>query len=808
MRIIVLFNLILLSTFASAQTSVTITGKVQNQYGVALEGVDIQVVNSSKSVKSKKDGSYNLYIVSSSPKLKISFSRAGFIPQIISIDTSLRTIKKDVFLVSEITQLDTVTVNSSKNEFGNLHSIDAGLIRNIPSVSGNFESLLKTLPGVSSNNELSSQYSVRGGNFDENLIYINDIEIYRPLLVRNGQQEGLSFINPELVSKANFSAGGFEAKYGDKLSSVLDVRYNKPDSAQIIASAGLLGLSATLKQPLKNGFLLTGIRKKTNQSILRSQPVVGSYQPSFYDFQGLYSLNLNKKLNLSVFGDYNISRFSLIPESRETVFGTIDQQYRLKIHYQGQEKDRYESLAGAITLTYKPRQNAWFKWITTSFSNSEQETFDIEGSYIFDETGTDTEFENVNTNRGIGVSYDYARNRLKTSIYSSEIRAYLQKQRSFWESGIRYQYDLIHDNLNEYHLIDSAGYTLPKADGDLILTDVVSAGNSIKTNRFTAFVQNTFPLSSQVTVSAGLRSNYSSYTNDLLLSPRISAVYHPSDGNRIWRFSTGLYNQPPFYRELRNFNGSLNKESTTQRSIHFLAATDYLIQKRGETFFKFTSEVYFKKLNNLVPYKIENLRIRYFADQRSHGYVTGADFSVSKEFVPGLESSFRLSLMKTAEDIDGDSYQVKDENGTISTVYPGYLKRPTDQRINFSAFFQDELFNSPTYKVHLTLLYGSALPVGPPQTQRYRDEFKIPSYRRVDIGFSKDFLEGGTKYKLKPLNRYLNSLIAYAEVFNLLNIYNTVSFLWIKDVNNNQFAIPNYLTSRQLNIKFIAKIKN
>ena len=292
MRIIVLFNLILLSTFASAQTSVTITGKVQNQHGGALEGVDIQVLNSSTSVKSKKDGSYNLYIVSASPKLKISFSRTGFIPQIISIETSLRTIKKDVFLVSEITQLDTVTVKSSKNEFGNLHSIDADLIRNIPSVSGNFESLLKTLPGVSSNNELSSQYSVRGGNFDENLIYINDIEIYRPLLVRNGQQEGLSFINPELVSKANFSAGGFEAKYGDKLSSVLDVRYNRPDSAQIIASAGLLGLSATLKQPLKNGFLLTGIRKKTNQSILRSQPVVGSYQPSFYDFQGLYSISI------------------------------------------------------------------------------------------------------------------------------------------------------------------------------------------------------------------------------------------------------------------------------------------------------------------------------------------------------------------------------------------------------------------------------------------------------------------------------------------------------------------------------------
>ena len=794
--------------FAFAQT-VTVSGKVQNQQGHALEGVNINVLNSDKSGKSGKDGTYTLHIVSSSPELKISFRYSGFITQVISVRTSIRNIKKDIVLVSEITQLDTVTIKSQKNEFGNLRSIDAGLIKNIPAVSGNFESLLKTLPGVSSNNELSSQYSVRGGNFDENLIYVNDIEIFRPLLVRNGQQEGLSFINPELVSTASFSAGGFEAKYGDKLSSVLDVRYSRPDSTQLIATAGLLGLSATLKQPLGKGFFLAGIREKTNQSILRSQPVVGSYQPQFYDFQALYSVNVNNNFSLSVFGDYNLSKFSLIPESRETIFGTIDQQYRLKINYEGQEKDRYESLAGAVTLTYKPRQNAWFKWITTSFNNSEEETFDVEGSYIFDEANTDyREFENVKTNRGIGVNYDYARNRLKSYIYSSEIRSYFQKQRSFWEAGIRYQHDLVHDNLKEYHLIDSAGYTLPQTDGDLVLTDVVNAENSVKTHRFTAFVQNTFPLTSRITMSAGLRSNYNSYTDDFLLSPRVSAVYHPLKGRRVWRFSTGVYNQPPFYRELRNFNGSLNMQSKTQRSIHFLAATDYLIQKEEGTPLKFTSEIYFKKLNNLIPYKIEDLRIRYFADQQSHGYAAGADFSISKEFVSGLESSFRLSFMKTAEDIEGDSYQVRDKDGNSSTVYPGYLKRPTDQRINFSAFFQDKLFNSPTYKVHLTLLYGSALPVGPPQTERYRDEFKIPSYRRVDIGFSKDFLEGGTKFKLKPVSKYFESFIAYAEVFNLLNIYNTVSFLWIKDVNNNQFAIPNYLTSRQLNIKFIAKIKN
>ncbi|MEJ6979944.1 carboxypeptidase-like regulatory domain-containing protein [Pedobacter sp. P351] len=808
MRNFILLNLLLSTILAFAQNKITITGRVQNEKKESLEGVNIKLLNSDRIVKSDKNGYYKLTILAKpASEIKVSYSLTGYISQIITIRTDQDQIVKNILLVSDVNQLSTVTINAEDNRMGNIQTIDGGLIQNIPSVSGNFESLLKTLPGVSSNNELSSQYSVRGGNFDENLIYVNDIEIFRPLLVRNGQQEGLSFINPELVSKASFSAGGFEAKYGDKLSSVLDIRYNKPDSTQFIASAGMLGLSASVKKKYSNGFLLAGFRNKSNQSILRSQPVIGSYQPQFYDFQVLYSIDLNKKINLSVFGDYNLSRFTLIPQSRETVFGTLNQQFRLKINYQGQEKDRYESLAGAFTLTYKPQQNLWFKWISTSFNNSEQETFDIEGSYIFDEPSMDYEgFENVRINRGIGVNYDYARNKLKVSVNSSEFRAYYQKGASFWESGIRYQNDIITDRLNEYHLIDSAGYTLPNTNGSLPFADVVNAENSVNTTRLTAFVQNTLPVSSRITFSAGLRGLYNSFTNEFLLSPRVGAVYSTITGNRLWRFSAGSYNQPPFYRELRNFNGNLNAQSKTQRSVHVLAATDNFI-KNSKGVLKFSTEVYYKKLINLIPYKIENLRVRYFADQQSHGYAMGADLAISKEFVPGLESSFRLSLMKTAEDIQDDSYQTKDEKGNISTVYPRYLKRPTDQRINFSAFFQDELFNSPTYKVHLTLLYGTGLPVGPPQTERYRDNFKIPSYRRADIGFSKDFLQGGSSNRLKFLNRHFNSFIAYAEVFNLLNIHNTVSYLWIKDISNNQYAIPNYLTSRQLNIKIIAKIK-
>jgi hypothetical protein len=467
----------------------------------------------------------------------------------------------------------------------------------------------------------------------------------------------------------------------------------------------------------------------------------------------------------------------------------------------------YESLAGAFTLTLKPNQNLSFKWINSVFKNLEQETFDIEGSYIFEESSSNElgDGGNVKINRGIGVNYEYARNFLKASVYSSELRVNLQQSRSAWEAGFRYQNDKFDDRLNEYQVIDSAGYTLPVSTGSFILTDVSNASNTVYTNRFTTFIQNTFSLNEALTLSAGMRSNYNSFTKELLLSPRLSMVYRKGDNPTSYRFSAGSYNQPPFYRELRTFNGSLNSKAQAQRSLHLLAATNHSFKGSGA---KFTSEFYYKALTNITPYKIENLRIRYFADQQSKGYAMGADFAISKEFVSGLESSFRLSFMKTAEDIEGDSYQMKNEDGSSSTIYPGYLKRPTDQRINFSTFFQDRLFNSPSYKVHLTALYGSALSVGPPRTQRAQDVFKIPAYKRVDIAFSKDFLEGKTKARLKLLNRYFDSFIAYAEVFNLLNINNTVSYLWVRDVNNNQYAVPNYLTSRQLNIKIIAKIKN
>ena len=799
-----------LPCFLFAQSSALLTGRVLNEKSLPLNGVNVRVLNSDIAVQTDREGLYALSIPLS--KAVIVFSRIGY--KTMSLELGLvpgQNNKQDVVLFPDLRTLDEVRIKGDEINSTNILGIDPALLKSLPSASGNFESILKMLPGVSSNNELSSQYSVRGGNFDENLVYVNDVEIYRPLLIRNGQQEGLSFINPELASQVKFSAGGFEARYGDKLSSVLDVKYLKPDSTAITASLGLLGNSLTLKLPGKRNYFLAGIRLKNNRSLLNTQDVRGSYRPEFSDYQAIYGGNFNKKISYSLSANYNLSNFTLEPESRETKFGTFNEVLRLQVDYQGKEADRYESLMGAFTMLYKPSSTLNFKWINSAFRITEQERFDIEGRYIFDEIETDfanPDFGNVRANRGIGANLDYARNKLKAGIYSTEIRAFKQFRKSFIESGIRFQADDFRDHLNEYQVIDSAGYILPVDGGSLNLTDVVFATNHVTTQRFSGFVQNSIQLSSRMSVVAGLRANYSSFTKEFLLSPRVNLAYQPNGENDLLiRASAGAYHQQPLYREFRRFDGSLNKDAKAQRSWHFLSGVDYSFEGLG-TRLKLSSELYYKHLRNLTPYKIENLRIRYLADQQSKGYAAGVDFSLSGRFVRDLESSFRLSFMKTAEDIKDDFYFGEDAQGNSLKFEPSYLNRPSDQRVNFSVFFQDRLLNSPSYKVHLTMMYGGAMPVGPPGTTRYRDVFKIPAYKRVDIGFSKDFMESKNKKETGFFNRYFESLVAYAEIFNMLNINNTVSYLWIKDVNNNQYAVPNYLTSRQFNFRIIAKMRS
>ena len=800
---LILFFLIAGCSLAVAQPLVRISGIVYNEEKLPLSQVTVIVLGQGQSTVTDEFGVYTIY--SKSRIFSIKYSLLGYQPQTLKFnERSGARITQQVNLVANINELDQVNITNKQNQLSNTTTINITDIASMPLVSGNFETMLKTLPGVSTNNELSAQYSVRGGNFDENLIYINDVEINRPVLIRNGQQEGLSFINSELVSKAKFSAGGFEAKYGDKLSSVLDIRYDKPDSNQTILSTSLLNTSLTFKRNFKRSFLLAGLRYKNNSSVLIKQDEKGSYNPNFADAQLMYQYDFSSKFNISILGNLNLGQFKLEPTNRETQFGTLNTTLRLNVDYVGQEIDDYQTLGTAITATYSPKPNLVIKFINSYFNTIERERFDIDGSYIFDELDNSFPVENfgpVTKNKGIGSYYNYGRNSLNTQVFASEVKVDQNFDNHVFSWGLRFDRSKYDDRLNEYNYTDSAGYILPNNSRNILLQNVINVENNIDIKNYSAYIQDSYSLSNYAELQLGARATYSSLSKQLLISPRMLIAYRPNSNNKILRFTAGVYKQPPSYRTIRDFTGKLNINQKAQSSYNTSVGYDYAFDAFG-TRLKFTSEAYFKYSDRLIPYKIDNLRIKYLANEVSRGYAYGADFSIGGEFVKDLVSYFRMSVMHSNEDIIGDYYVLNGE-----TIYPGYLKRPTDQRLNFSIFFQDKLLNSPTYKVHLNMLYGSRLPIGPSQTPRYLDRFYVPSYKRVDIGFSKDFLDDAALHKPKFLDKNFNSVILFFEVFNMLNIDNTVSYLWLKDVDNVQYAIPNYLTGRQFNLKLIVKLK-
>lgn len=789
------FRLLLLILFAgvtlvAAQPMVKVTGVVRDSLGVSLSKATVSVLGQSQFTTTDEKGSYNIYSTSISFTLK--FTLLGYNPFLIEVraDRAGR-ITQDVVLNININELEQVTITTKQNQLSNSMLLNVKEVAGMPSVSGNFEVILKTLPGVSTNNELSSQYSVRGGNFDENLMYVNDVEISRPVLIRNGQQEGLSFINSDLLSSAKFSAGGFESRYGDKLSSVLDVKYERPDSNQHLLNFGLMGASFSSKIVTGNSFLLAGLRYKNNSSILNTQDNKGSYAPNFKDFQLVYSRFLSNKISLSFLGSFNSGKFKLLPESRETQFGTLSTRLRLETDYSGKELDEYTTAGGAVTATYYPKFNLVIKWINSYFRIVESERIDIEGRYIFDELNNGN-FGVIRTNRGIGGYTNYARNSLLSQSFSTGIKVDQTYANHTFSLGARFEHKNYVDDLSEYSLVDSAGYILEGLKS-FYQDNAISVKNRISIQNMTAYIQDSYSISDDTDLQLGVRTSFNSLSSQLLLSPRLLLAYRPERNNKIWRFTAGVYQQAPDYRSIRAFDGVLNLRQKAQRSYNTSMGLDYAFDGLG-TRLKVTSELYIKYQDRLIPYMMDNVRIKYLANEVAKGYTYGADFSVGGEFVKDLLSYFRISFMKANQDILGDEF--------------GYLKRPTDQRVNFSVYFQDRLLNSPTYKVHLNMLYGSRLPVGAPLLQRYSDDFRIPAYKRVDIGFSKDFLDDAVLRRARLLDKYFSSFAAHVEVFNLLNIDNTVSYLWLKDVNNVQYAIPNYLTGRQLNLKLIIKFKN
>lgn len=813
--IISLFFLAIIPLQAQEKASLggTITDVQQNP----LELVNIAVIGLPGGSITNRHGVFSME-VPAMQILQISISSIGFKTEVFEIylqPGERKEIRK--MLQASTTDLPDFVVSDTRIRRSTLTPIDPKSAAVIPSPGGGIESLIKTLPGVSSSNELSSQYSVRGGNYDENLVYVNDVEIYRPFLVRSGQQEGLSFLNPDLTGSILFSAGGFEASYGDKMSSVLDIRYKKPTQFGGSFSISLLGASLALEGVAgdKVSFLF-GVRQKSNQFLLENLQTTGDYKPSFTDIQGWIGYQLTKDLEISFLGNYSRNLYRLIPETRETDFGTINEAYRFTVYFDGQEADKYVTSLGALTASWRPKVNTTLKFITSAFRTVESETFDIQGQYYISRLETDygkDEFGEPVEPIGVGTFLNHARNYLDAIVFNMEHKGNIEKEHSSIAWGIKYQHESIIDELKEWQLLDSADYSLPHppdSPGDssiptpLVLKESVFKEIDLPSNRISGYVQKTWLILTDdalYTLNAGIRANYWDFNQQLVVSPRITASMKP-DWQRdfLFRLSAGLYDQPPFYREIRDPAGNINQDIKAQKSIQVVAGSDYNFRAWSRPF-KLVTEAYYKYMDDLIPYVIDNVRIRYAAVNASHGYATGFDFRINGEFVRGVESWFTMSVMKTQEDIEGDYYY--DENGT--KVEPGYIPRPTDQRVSFSLFFQDYLPKNPTFKMHLNLVFGSSLPFGPPSTPKYDDIYRAPAYRRVDIGFSKQLKEESIRRHTGNFWNNFGNVWITLEIYNLLQVDNTVSYIWVSDINNRQYAIPNYLSPRMLNIKFVAQ---
>lgn len=815
-----IFFLSLLCQTLMAQEKAVVYGRITDDKGKALPLVNVSIAGQTSGTTTAINGLFELKVPAKQDfVLLISFIGYKSIKEKLNLKPGERKeLNRNLHPV--ITEMPQFEVKDDKtNRASNLIKINPKAAYAIPSASGGgVESLIKTMPGVASNNELSSQYSVRGGNFDENLVYVNDVEIYRPFLVRSGQQEGLSFLNADLVSGIQFSAGGFDAKYGDKQSSVLDIQYKRPTSTAGSVSLSLLGASAHIEGAAAHQHLsyLLGIRHKTNKYLLNSLPTKGDYRPSFTDVQTYLNYAFNSKLDISFLGNYSYNLYRVVPSDRETAFGTLTDAYQFKVYFEGQEKDKFVNYLGAMTLSYRPVSNLNLRLIGSAFQTIEKETFDILGQYYLSRLETDwgsNNFGQAVEPLGVGSYLNHARNTLNAVVINLEQRGSWEKENKFLQWGLKYQRENVIDKMSEWTLIDSAGYTLPHPNDSigytfpqtqdaqsLMLQDFVRAKNQLHTNRLSGFVQNTWTMNTdtrKMSVTAGIRATYWDLNRQILVSPRASVSFKPNwVRDVLFRFAAGLYQQPPFYREMRDPMGKLNTDLKAQSSYQVVMGSDwnFLAWERP---FKFVSELYFKYLDNIVPYEVDNLRIQYTAKNNAHGYATGIDMRVNGEFVKGTESWASLSLMQTREDIKDDFYYTADS----SRVEPGFLPTPTDQRVNFNLFFQDFLPGRPTFKMHLNLVFGSSLTFGPPNTPQYKHTYKMPPYKRVDIGFSKMLIGDETGKAKKGLSKHINTLWISLEILNLLQVSNTISYYWVSDITNQQYAIPNYLTPRQVNVK-------
>lgn len=834
-KFISFISLFMLSLTALSQEKATVFGVVSDESGDAVEYANVAVTGYAGGVATDMSGRFELSVPAQT-ELTLVISFIGFEKQMFRVFLQAGQRRElNVVMKRLAEELPGVEIVDKQIRHTNLQRLNPKVATEIPTLSGGIEDVLKTLPGVASNNELSSQYSVRGGNFDENLVYVNGIEIYRPFLIRSGQQEGLSFVNSALVGSILFSAGGFEAKYGDKMSSVLDIQYKKPTSFGGSFQASLLGAQAHVEGLSTNRKFtyLAGVRYKSNSYVLKGLETEGDYKPNFADVQALFSYRISEKAALSLLTNYSRNSYNVIPSSRQTEFGTISEAYRLNIYFEGQELDRFENYMGALSLDLYPKENLKLQFITSGFQTRESETYDILGEYYIGRLENqigDDQFGEVVEAQGVGGFLDHARNYLQASVFNIEHKGHLDLSKHFLQWGIRYQHEIIDDQLNEWELIDSAGYTIPEPPftaGDpapvynpqLELYSLYNADTNFSSNRYSAFIQNSWNFHLGLTnayLIAGIRGSYWDVNKQFILSPRATLSLKPMwEKDILFRFSAGYYQQPPFYRELRDLEGNINTDVRAQKSIHFVAGIDWDFRAWDRPF-KFVGELYYKILSDLVPYTVDNVRIRYYGDNLSNGYTYGLDMKVNGEFIKGIDSWFSLSILKTMEDIEGDFYwdyyneageliipgYTADQVATDSIqMFPGYIPRPTDQRVNFALFFQDYLPGNPSWKMNIKLMFGTRLPFGPPNSPKYEHVYRTPPYRRVDIGFSKQLF--GTHSNFGPKNplKHFKSAWLSLEVFNLFQISNTISYIWVKDKAGREYAVPNYLTPRLINLR-------
>ena len=813
---LLLFFSILYSSALLSQKA-TVRGVILDVFDEPIPSVNITFGNTG--AISDLDG-YYLIEITANENVQITYSHIGH----KNVQATLNLSNNEDYelnpvMKTDIEQIATVVISGRENKrVEGITTLSPEAIRRMPSAISGVTSLLTSLPGINSNNELSTQYAVRGGNYDENLVYVNEIEVYRPFLIRSGQQEGLSFVNDDLTSSVDFSAGGFQAKFGDKLSSVLDITYRKPTEVQASLDASLLGVSVSAGDISDDGKFtgIVGLRYRDNSLFVNAKETQTNFKPTFLDAQTYLSYKFNNKLEIGFLGNIAINKYSYKPLTRQTNFGTLADPVALLVFYEGQEEDKYDTYFGALKATYVASQNYTAKFIGSIYQTQEQEYFDILAQYRLGEVDTSIGSENlgdVTFSEGIGSQLTHARNNLDALIVNLEHKGNATIGENEIEYGVKFTHEDIRDRVQEYEIIDSAGFSIrpPLVDfanlqpyepftSEIVPYTNIRAQNDVQINRLSGYGQwsrRTTIGSSDLWLNAGVRAhNWTVSGQDIqsttqtVFSPRGQVSLKPNwDRDMLFRLSGGVYHQPPFYRELRDSTGTVRPGVKAQKSIHIVLGNDYSFNLWDRPF-TLNSEVYYKKLTNVNPYTLDNVRIRYRASNNAVAYAYGLDLRLAGEFVPGTESWISLGYLKTEENIDDK----------------GYIFRPTDQRLKIGMLFQDYVKVVPNLKGYLNLQYNTGLPGGSPSyADPYNFQERLPDYKRVDLGVSYVLIDA-TRPKEEGVFKYFKELTLGAEIFNIFDVQNSISNTFVRDVYTKvQYSIPNYLSPRVFNVRLTAK---